>query len=349
MRIFLIILFVSFDIFIFGQSKSNFKIHGVVKDGYAYKMLLRYTKDDASSIGINAEDIAIVQNNEFTFQGFINEPVQAYLVLDGNPFRAPIYLDTSNIEIEITINSVGDIMHPKAKIDINSIKGSWSDNAQSEFYAGARKIMTADESEVIKSQNLFESILTFVKKYPSHNLSSEFLESAYPLSYSQAKIIYDHLSKHQMDKASRNGVAEFLNRAQKLQSGYVFAPQPDTLGNLISGKELTYKYMLVHFWASYARQENASLVELYKNYNKMGLEILGISIDEKRSEWIKAIKYDGLAWPQVSDLKGVNNAVYKYYTIPYVPFDFVIDHTGKVIFSGFHGDMLRQKIENLFH
>ena len=348
MRLVLVAFFISINISSFAQARSNFNIRGIVKEGYAYKILLRYSVDDTTALGIDIEDTSIVQSGHFSFTGYINEPVQAYLVLDGNSSYAPIYLDTGRISVEVTINKIEDFVHSTNKIEVTSVKGSRSDSLQKEFYKHAKEIMQTDESDTIKSNNLFQAILKFVRQYPNHNLSSEFLKYAYPLSYNQAKSIYSNLSTQQQSKASRNGVSDFLARTQKLHSNYIFMAQPDTLGDLFSGKDLKYKYMLVQFWASWAAQENSNLLDLYKKYNKKGFEILGVSIDEEKTEWIKAIKEQRLMWHQISDLKGRNNALFKYYLIPYVPFSFLIDHTGKVISVGLRGTALKRKIEYLF-
>ncbi len=86
------------------------------------------------------------------------------------------------------------------------------------------------------------------------------------------------------------------------------------------------------------------MVKAYKKFHPKGLEILAVSLDEKRDRWIAAIAQDGLTWQHVSDLKGWNNSVVKKYSIRSIPNNFLIDKDGKILAKGLHGDELTSKL-----
>jgi peroxiredoxin len=97
-------------------------------------------------------------------------------------------------------------------------------------------------------------------------------------------------------------------------------PSPD--GKDISLSSLRGKYVLVDFWASWCgpcRQENPNVVRMYNKYKDKGFEIFGVSLDESRDKWLKAIAMDKLTWPHVSDLKGWNSAAAQQYNIQAIP------------------------------
>ena len=71
-----------------------------------------------------------------------------------------------------------------------------------------------------------------------------------------------------------------------------------------SGKEVALstlrqgkKYVLIDFWASWCnpcRKEIPNLKKLYAQYSEKGFEIVSISIDQKKADWEKALKEEGL-------------------------------------------------------
>ncbi len=68
---------------------------------------------------------------------------------------------------------------------------------------------------------------------------------------------------------------------------------PDVKGDTISLVSQKGKVILLDFWASWCmpcRVSNRKLVKLYDKYKNKGFEIFGVSLDEDRRDWLKAIK-----------------------------------------------------------
>ncbi len=114
---------------------------------------------------------------------------------------------------------------------------------------------------------------------------------------------------------------------------------PDFTLTSLSGDEISLsdfegKTVLINFWASWCptcRGENKHLAEIYPEYKEEGFEILGISLDRSRTNWEKAVGKDGITWPQVSDLEGVDSPVATLYGVYSTPTTFLIDSAGVVI------------------
>jgi thiol-disulfide isomerase/thioredoxin len=106
----------------------------------------------------------------------------------------------------------------------------------------------------------------------------------------------------------------------------------------------------VDFWAAWCgpcRRENPNNVSLYADYKDKGFEILGVSFDNNREDWIKAINDDGLTWPQVSDLKGWKSAAGKLYGVSSIPHTVLLDKEGVIIAKNLRGEELREKVAEL--
>ena len=122
--------------------------------------------------------------------------------------------------------------------------------------------------------------------------------------------------------------------------------KPITLSEFYKGKKL----VLIDFWASWCgpcRKENPNVVAAYKQFNDKGFEVIGVSLDEDKTDWMNAIAKDKLVWQQVSDLKGWQSGVAKTYNVTGIPTNFLIDGNGKVIAQNLRGIDLENKLKEL--
>jgi thiol-disulfide isomerase/thioredoxin len=126
----------------------------------------------------------------------------------------------------------------------------------------------------------------------------------------------------------------------------------DTEGKPFSLSGLRGKYVLVDFWASWCppcRKENPAVVAAFNKFKNRNFTILGVSLDEDAAAWKKAIKDDGLAWKQVSELKGWESRVVADYRFNSIPFNALLDTAGKVIATDLHGAQLETKLSEIFN
>lgn len=93
------------------------------------------------------------------------------------------------------------------------------------------------------------------------------------------------------------------------------------------------KYVLIEFWFSNCApciRDFGYLKEVYKKYNKMGFEIVGISTDETRN--LKTLKSiisgKGFSWLNFLDIAGIES---KKYSIHLFPMNFLVDSNGKIV------------------
>ena len=121
-------------------------------------------------------------------------------------------------------------------------------------------------------------------------------------------------------------------------------------GKDISLKDFEGKYVLVDFWASWCGpclREMPNVVKLYKECKGKNFEIFGVSLDNKKDAWVKAIKANGMKWPQGSDLKGWGSEPARLCNVSAIPFTVLIDPEGEVIAIDLRGEQLHAKVKEV--
>jgi peroxiredoxin len=111
-----------------------------------------------------------------------------------------------------------------------------------------------------------------------------------------------------------------------------FAPNPNDIA--VSLNKSLGKITVLDFWASWCgpcRVDSPNLVKVYNTYKDKGLAIVGISLDQQKESWKKAIDNDQLDWTNVSHLKRWDDPIAAIYGVRSIPQLFLLDENGVVI------------------
>lgn len=186
------------------------------------------------------------------------------------------------------------------------------------------------------------------------NAVQNYIES-HPTSLYAMHYILSNIEEVDLAKAEASAVAfralpEFANNKNLAKLEGIIAtlkslqpgmPAPDFVMNDAKGNPVRFsdvykknKVTMVDFWSSWCspcRKFNPTLVGIYKEFNKKGFGIIGVSLDKDKESWEKAIKSDKLDWIHVSDLRFWDNAVAKQYYVRFIPQSIFVDQNGIII------------------
>ena len=180
------------------------------------------------------------------------------------------------------------------------------------------------------------------------------------LTYSmEAEEIESYLSAMDTNVIKTQVAKTLLERVNSMKAVSIGKTAPDFTLNDVNDQPLALssrigksKVLLIDFWASWCgpcRQENPNVVKVWKEFNKKGFDVFGVSLDQPgaKDKWLQAIKDDNLTWTHVSDLKFWNCEAAKLYAVNAIPASFLLDEKGTIIARNLRGDDLYNKVKEL--
>ncbi len=312
-------------------------------------------------------DSTTVENNQASFSGSLSSPQMYYLKLQGDNAYQPVFMENSQINLQLNPDSVGE-----GKITGSSVQAEYDeflqkDREYTKLLQGAwTAYKTAQENrdsiKMSQAEALYDSteqrekifVLNYCKQHPAQFSTPYILyRNLYKFKLNDLEPVVSLLSPQVI--ASKYG-KDLMQHVEKLRSVQTGKPAPeialaDTNGKIFKLSGLKGKYVLIDFWASWCnpcRAENPNVVAAYRKYHKDGFDILGVSLDKNKDRWIEAIHEDGLSWHHVSDLQGWNNAAARKYAINSIPSNLLIDPEGIIIGKNLRGEKLQKTLANLF-
>lgn len=329
---------------------SKFKIDGIITGQYKPRIYLFYEDHFQQKDSLSA----VIKDGHFHFSVRADLPVLCRIHFGENTNVQEFYVDGANTNLLLSARlsnekGVGsDTIVTRSHLIIVGIRGSPTDDIRRAFIVWQRSLDSSKLSPVDKAQRYYQRLYSVIRNHPGSKASAYLLSKASDLRYSQVDSLRKMLdpalkSSWEWQSIDRLLSADKARRNRGIGIALHEVELEDQAGKKVNTRDLRNKYVLFDFWASWChpcRALNPGLKLMYSRYHDKGFEIVGISLDKERSDWIKAIKADGLTWPQLDDSLSVNGEIEKFYDIFYVPASILLDSNRQVV--GF--DMSQEQI-----
>ena len=208
------------------------------------------------------------------------------------------------------------------------------------------------QSDLPQSERLFAA---FREKYSNRkkpeSLKKFILEQKGDLSSAEAILFYMCYTDTEVETISKyfsmlnpdirsskigSQIQRHLDGKQRLSVGAKIPDftLPDTSGNLINLYSATSDFVLIDFWFSSCTpciQSFPKLMQLYTSTSRTELEIIGVSIDKRKENWLSSIRKQNIQWEQMID---TTNAVsHRLFSIVSYPTTILVHNATKKIVS----------------
>ncbi len=280
---------------------------------YSVKADMPEDADGAMAYIINYDtnekvDSTLVENNVAAFNGSIDAPIIARMIVDGQRY-CQFFVEPGDITINTNRQASGSTLNDRYT--------AISAELQS-YYQRYQQAETQEEGEAI--EKAYEAALDSISKANIDNPIGLilFLNQAYNLAPDE---LLAYMDANPSLKASKrlNNLVE-MNR--KRAATGVGAKYVDFE---VNGKHLSDyvgrdgKYLLVDYFASWCgpcKQQIKVLKEIYKEYQGKNLLILGVAVWDEHDDTINAIIDEAIPWECILEAGNVPTDLYGISGIP---------------------------------
>jgi peroxiredoxin len=345
------------------NNQKGYQLKGTIDGLAGGDIILLEQRIDKNYIAV---DSVTTVDGTFEFSGRVSIPDVYYISVPGRRGKAILFLENSPMSFTARADSLwkpavtGSAVHD----EYISFQASISEiyEKAGEIYADYREADQAgDVEKATKLEEEIDAVYDQVEKFQVGYLDEN------PASYIAPYIVQNlHYGKEadeieaMLDKLApaldeSSLVGNITRRMEVLKKVAIGMPAPefiqdDSLGNPVSLSSFRGKYLLIDFWAAWCgpcRGENPNVVKAYQKFSGKGFDILGVSLDNARENWLKAVHDDSLTWTHVSDLRGWSNEVAAMYGISSIPSNLLLDPEGIIIKKNLRGGDLHLALEEL--
>ena len=339
---------------------NTYQIKGKVEDAQGDTLFLTTDLQQGTP-----RDTILVKDGQFELSG---ETDSTYFCMiyskNEEALNIPLFIEPGTIKVLLSktpgVSRVGGTAindEWQRMSDSTMVIGKEINNIAEKVFANEMATQEEQQKAMAQIDKLNQRHAKVVLDFTERNIKNElgyFLLTMFPEEVIPNKDRLRLIKMMPAELRQRSAIKEIeqqIGNASKTEEGAVIEdftmPSIEGVPMSIMSEVRKNKITVLDFWASWCgpcRQETPLMVEIYKKYKDKGLGFVGISLDEDGDAWKQATDQLGIVWPQMSDLKGWENAAAQMFNVTSIPHTIVVDQQGKILRRGLRGEQLEQFI-----
>jgi thiol-disulfide isomerase/thioredoxin len=209
---------------------------------------------------------------------------------------------------------------------------------EKEFQTAVDSILNKAKVNDIVYKHIVEYLLDGFKKFGFDNVINYIIDNS---------VIADEIC---LDEKLETALERRIQQNKLFKPGFIVPDieMNDSAGSIVKLSNINTEKTLIIFYASWCphcKDMLPQIYELYKNQKDKKFEVLAVSIDTSKTDWLNFIRTNKLDWLNVSDLKGWEGKAAVDYFIYATPTILLVDNDGVLIQAIINTEELKNYIK----
>lgn len=348
------------------SGQAAFKIEGKIDAEFPQKIQIQY---------LDKTDTVISKDGNFSFKGELDHPVLVTLsstnILPNKTVSKDIFVEKGLVTIHSTFakltTTIPYLEHNSSQKILDNYNSRFTLLVDMWRFTNDSLIKKPDATDEDKriAQKLAQKIYSFEELYDkdfitqnTSNYVGAYFFYRYGANYMEEKEIdsvYNLFSQNLKSSFYLKSVEEKIKYLNLLKEGMSFPTivlKDLKQNDIATTKIFTSRLTLIDLWATWCKpciESHTLLKKLYSKYKVEGFDIIGISVDDNKENWIKYLKKETLTWKNFIDPKGAKGEINKIFSLESdngIPFFVFVNENGEYIEINVETEQLETFIKN---
>lgn len=346
---------------LFSQTNRSFHVKGFTNPYYEGKMVVLSLYNEKNNVV--SEDSTRIANGKFSFEGKEYKNGVSYIGIADHYYNKVIALIPETGIIEIDVDSVD---HHLEGTPINNKLQMYRDSTHAYYddYFKYDRIPQKSSIDSLIQLNNYISYNSFIGNMIIDNIDNplgEYILSGHATSCPDS--IFEKIITNIGDRKTNKSITKIIKTRENYKSRELLVGTqykdfsafdtngiPVTLGDFVGRSDFLY----LDFWASWCGpciDDIPVLNKIYDKYKTKGLEIIGISLDKEKKNWINAIKKHQINnWLHCAGLDDAwISEIRNKYKFDGIPYGILIDKHGVILSVNIDGEDLDELLDKIIN